>query len=119
MIRLVTVREVIRVVRKHFLEQFDSNYKYPDSHHFSAWRRSLGEARAALAALDLETCTREDVNNAIGATGWADNSCDECHRHFDVLVRIGDEPDLDTKWVDLCPDCLNAAATLLRDALGK
>lgn len=102
-------RDIIKGARQRFLEQYK---RHPDS-DVPGWDRSrtFGQVRAALAALDLETCTSGDVDKAIGVTGWGDNNCDECGGNFPVLIRLGYEPDYDSRWWDLCRDCLNKATT--------
>jgi len=53
----------------------------------------------------------------IGNCGWTKNACDVCDRQFSALIRIGDEPDYDARWQDLCVDCLTSALETLKAAL--
>lgn len=57
--------------------------------------------------------TVEQVNEIIGNKTWTVNPCDECGADCDVLVRIGDRPDHDARWVDLCAKCLAVATAAL------
>lgn len=68
----------------------------------------------AVAALP-RPLQRDAVREAMdGWPDWTDNRCDECHADRDVLIRIGDEPDYDARWVDLCADCLRKASKLAK-----
>jgi hypothetical protein len=110
---IIQRRDIIRTVRDRW------NSQYPDDNLDIGWERSerVGDIRVRLAALDLETCSVEDVDKAIGTSGWADNDCDCCKLSFPVLVHIGEEPDYDAKWQDLCAGCLSKAVTLLNEAV--
>ena len=67
------------------------------------------ETTKALAALP-PGFTAEQVNQIIGNNSWTENKCDECDMDAPVLVRIGDAPDYDARWMDLCPNCIRRAA---------
>lgn len=114
--QLIYRRDVIRNVRKMWADQYahyDENHKFPafgDNRGFT-----VKAIRDALARLDLENCDPQDVNEAIGTTGWADCRCDECDENYEVLVRIGQEPDYDARWQDLCGHCLSRAIAMLAD----
>lgn len=62
-----------------------------------------------LNALKPEELTPERINAIIGNDSWTNNTCDVCGHNFDVLVRIGQEPDYDTRWSDVCRGCLEVA----------
>jgi hypothetical protein len=101
--RLVTEREQIKKAVPAWFKQyadFRADYTLPD-------QRKVGEIRTKLAALDPETCSREQLD-AAGLDGWGTNECDECNRNMPILLRYGSEPDYDTQWQDLCADCLRA-----------
>jgi hypothetical protein len=105
--RVITKRDVIRGVRARWNEQY-ARYRDDETLNPVGGRVAVGTVRARLAALDLETCTGADIDAAIGAPRWAENRCDECDKDVDRLVRIGDEPDYDARWRDVCPDCIDA-----------
>jgi hypothetical protein len=108
-------RDVIKAAPARWLEQYKTN---ADS-HVCTWgvspRKTYGQIRAALAALNLETCQPSDIDAALGAPGWADNDCDECDKSFPVVLRIGEEPDYEARWRDVCADCLAKAAKILSE----
>lgn len=67
---------------------------------------------AALLALQ-PGFTAEQVNDIIGNDTWTECRCDECREDAPVLVQVGDEPDYEARWVDLCPDCISKALAAL------
>lgn len=105
--KLVQQRDVIRGVRERWLHQ----YRYSkDSDMIGLHtRRSVGEIRTRVQALDLETCSVDDVNQAIGASGWADNACDFCDGTHETTVQMGDEPDYKARYLNVCKPCLGRA----------
>jgi hypothetical protein len=108
--RAIYLRDVIRGVR----DRFNGQYReYRDGYRFPAGK-TVGEIKAALAGLNLDTCSRADVDEAMGTlTSWVSNACDECGAEHETLVRIGDEPDYDARWQDLCLSCLRKARDFL------
>ena len=109
-ITIVTKRDVIRSVPKAFRTQYGRN-----PGEVAAWSKSQktkGELVNAADALDVETCTAEEMDAAI-ETKWCGHKCDECDLEKDALVRIGQEPDYEARWVDICSDCLALAADRL------
>lgn len=112
--RLVTRREVIRSVAARWFKHYgrhDPSHTFPDG-------LTVGEVNDRVRALDVETCTKGDVD-ATGAIGFADNTCDECDTDHEALVRFGSEPGYDMRWQDLCADCLTKASTMLQSELSK
>lgn len=58
-----------------------------------------------------------DVDRIIGNTSWTDCPCDLCKKTSEVLIRVGDEPDYEARWLDICPACiahLSAVVAALR-----
>lgn len=108
-------RDVIRSARDRWLEQYKRD---ADSEVFPHGR-TRGQVREALAALDLETCARADVDAAIGVTGWAGLRCDECGETPSMVIRFGEEPDWEARWQELCADCLGKGLSLLRETRPK
>lgn len=112
--KVITQRDVIRTVPARFREQYSFALDVEAAWKPGSTRRDIA---AALDALDIETCTTTDIDHALGVTGWADNKCDECGAsNRPVLVRLGEEPDYDARWIDLCPSCLAEAALMIGDA---
>ena len=77
----------------------------------TSWQQS--EKRAIwVQLLALKDPTPEQVDTVIGNTSWTDVRCDECKRHVEVAVRLGDEPDYDSATATICLDCLHKALEL-------
>ena len=114
-IRPVYRRDIIRGVRDAWNRQYadwDGSYRFPDG-------CTVAEIRRGLEALDLETCSVEDVKAAMGTGGWVSNQCDACGQDFPVLLEIGDEPDYEARWLDLCEGCLETALLKIRSLKHK
>ena len=109
-IQVITKRDVIRGVRDKWLGQYRAS---PDEARLR-WdhQRTFGDVRRSLGALDLEACESTDIDRAIGVTDWASLKCDECSADCELLVRIGDEPDYDNRWIDVCVNCLRTAVKM-------
>ena len=113
---LIEKRDVIRTVRDRWNNQYRG---YQDDYMlgYKSDKKSVGDIRRGLEALDLETCTEKDINNVIGPnTNWASIDCDGCGKNVDLAVRLGQEPDYEARWQDICPDCLSSALKFLKKA---
>lgn len=113
---LLTTRDMIRTVAERWNRSFG---KFPDGSR----QRDAG---ARLAALDLETATREDVKEIVENDGWVKLTCDQCGQDADAIVVVGDMPERDGEsctvqqcssgayscTVDLCLSCMYKAARL-------
>jgi hypothetical protein len=78
----------------------------------------MSEVIRLLRALDVETATAADVNAIIGNNTWASLTCDGCGEDKYRILRLGDEPDYEARWQDLCLDCLEDAKNQLEASLG-
>jgi hypothetical protein len=106
-------RDVIRDVLRRYTDQY-ANYADDYMIGDSRTRQAVGDTKKALAALNLDTCSVSDVDAAMnGTTGWADLNCDECGESVPILVRIGQEPDYEARWWDVCESCLRKSLALL------
>ena len=113
--RIIQRRDVIRSVPEKFNEQYRGS---ADDRLIGIGdgRRTVGSIREALAQLDLETCSAADIGVAMGqpGSGWAVNRCNECGEDSPILIHIGDDPDYEAQWQDLCLDCLKRALKSLK-----
>lgn len=110
-------RDIIRNARQTWNEQYR---RYPDE-KVVGWSktRTAESIRTALENLDLETCSSTDIDAAIATTGWADNKCDTCGKNCAVVLRLGEEPDYEARWWDICADCLMEAGEFLASTFAK
>lgn len=109
---VITKRGIIRSVPARFEQQ------YGRDRNGTSWKGIItrGEMIDALNALDVGTCSAEAINEIIGNKSWTSNKCDACDTECEVLVRIGDEPDYEARWQDLCARCLSDAARVATSA---
>lgn len=112
--KIITKRDVIRGSR----EKWVRHYKHYRDDYIVGWGDMLpaGEIRTKLAALNLETCTQKDVDDAIQAgSSWAALYCDICDKDVERLLRVGGEPDYEASWIDICADCLASLPKALEE----
>lgn len=110
--RIITQRDVIKGVPEKFRSQYGH---FLDTPAFWKPGSTKGAIADALDALDTERCSTADVDEVIGVGHWAANKCDECGaENCETLVRLGEEPDYEARWLDLCAGCLTAALEAVR-----
>lgn len=98
-ISIIKKRDVIKAIPKRWRKHYPDNFYGNDK--LEIWQK--------LALLNTETCDPSVIDDIIGNESWTSLKCDECDREQDILVRIGEEPDYEARWQDLCADCLRAA----------
>jgi hypothetical protein len=122
--QVIHKRDIIRNVRERWEEQYhgyESDFKFglplldTQGKLIPKSGPTVGEIRAALSTLDLETCSSADVDAAIGVAGWANNCCSECGEDCYMLVQIGEVPDYEAQYINICIGCLEKAHKLLQD----
>lgn len=111
--KIIRKRDKIRSVRECFSQQYKN---FCDDWTFASGE-PIGPIRLALAKLNLETCSSNDVDRALGTTGWVSNCCDECGGDFETLVRFGEGSDYEERWQDLCHMCLVKAILAIEPLL--
>jgi len=86
-------------------ERFARNY----AHYKTApWKNDepIASIVQKLKALDVATCDYSEIKEAIG-TDWTNLDCDICGKSdCETVARIGDEPDYEARWQDICLPCL-------------
>ena len=93
MIKLVTIRDNIRAVAASWRKQ-----QAIDSH-------GVRTTYSQLNMLNPETDGPADVAAIIGNDWGTQLVCDECGRNVDAVVRIGEEPWIDSATVEICREC--------------
>lgn len=109
--RVETERERVRAVADRWAAQYPI-HQWPDRPD-----SALNHKRATIAklrAIDVETATAAEVNEIIGNDSWCGpDNCDECGvRTFD-MVHIGEEPDYEARYVEVCRGCLLKMVSLI------
>lgn len=107
---IVTIRDVIKADVPQFIGYWERNGADGEA----LWKRGWTHRQIidALKALDLDTCTREELN-AVYGNERVRFQCDECGVESEALVHIGDEPDYEVRYLRLCRDCLGVAFRLI------
>lgn len=91
------------------------------------WRSSYRDDRLndsglsigkALAELDPETATAEQVNSIIGNRSWTiPDPCSECgNQAAKTVIQLGQEPDYESCTAWICLPCLKKAAKLAKES---
>lgn len=100
---LITTRDLIRTSAERWMSTF--NQDQPRSvHHLKG---------ARLAALDLETATRDDVQAIVGNDSLTKLLCCQCGQETDAVVVVGQEIDWESRTAELCLSCMRLAANLV------
>jgi hypothetical protein len=74
--------------------------------------RKPQEIEAELRALPANA-TSQEIDAVMGNGSWTNLKCDDCGtRHLSVVVSVGEEPDDESRTVQLCVFCAQAAAAL-------
>lgn len=68
------------------------------------------ETYKRLQRLNLETCSAKDVADVIGNSSWTTLKCDECGQEADWVLRVGEEPDYESRTACLCKACAGKVA---------
>ena len=106
--KVVTKRELIQGVRFRWIKEH--GHMNPKSRMYNG---TVQEIRDKVMSLDLDTCSEEDVVDAMGHASWVWNRCDCCGESVQELIRFGDEPDYEANWQDICLNCLRLSTGLL------
>lgn len=95
---VITQRSIILGVSKAWDTQYGGT---PDDPHHELIGKRLRE-------LDLSTASKRTVNKIIGNDSWTRlPACDECgQKNVPVSVRVGQEPDWESRTATLCVPCL-------------
>jgi len=111
--KVITKRDMIREVAKAWRACYGLTPGRPISY---------GKDRAAiltqLEALDMETCTEEDVSRITGNELWIRLTCDECGSEVSAVIEIGEEYDYESDKAHLCFQCVAIARDLIKDLRG-
>lgn len=111
--KVLSQRELILGVVLAWKRQYPVDYELVGDISSNAVLRKLEK-------LDLGTCTASDVDLAIEGragikSGWVWYNCSECNGYDkDWVVEFGGDDDLEISSAQLCRECLQKAADLLK-----
>lgn len=77
--------------------------QYPEEHYGDGDKKSAIRRMLQLMPLPLKSSA---IDALIGNTSWTAHRCDVCDADSDLLIRVGDDPDHDSRWLDICPNCI-------------
>lgn len=111
-VEIVTQRDIIRGAAKRFRESYGSDLDSVSWKGDKTRRDILNE----LEALDADTASAAQVDEIIGNNSWTGFNCDLCGEPQTLIIRAGDEPDYEARWLDICPKCVCGMAKLVETA---
>lgn len=97
--KVITQRDRILTVADRWRRQY--SYKGVDQDKLDILKN--------LEALDLATCSAEDVDRVIGNNSWTCVDCNECEAKTDWVIVVGEEPDYESQTARLCRSCVQRA----------
>jgi len=106
--RLLTRRPLIQSVAARWRQQY---------YRSGAWGGYTGDARLIyekLSALNLDSATRQEVDDIIGNSSWTVIQCGGCQRDVEVAAEVGELPDWESATVILCAECIALAGKVVR-----
>lgn len=111
--KVITERNAIKQAREHWKD----SYARDSADRKTGWcSKTFGQIRTDLDALDIDSCSVEDLAQALGTTGWGLIKCDECGERQNKLVRMGEKPDYEARWQDICAHCLDRGLDIISSA---
>lgn len=109
-VRVRTARDEMRRVAERFLRQHQRDLDSPAYWDRDKGGRTKRQIYEGLVALDVETCTLDDVVAAGLSSSWVTEDCDICNRTQKLWFEIGEEPDYEARYLDLCAPCIVSLA---------
>lgn len=97
----ITRRDVMRGIPCTFRKQQRSVLMY-----YPERRRVIQR----LLEMDMETCSRREIDNLIGNDSWTHNDCNVCGHDSEILVHLVRNF---AEYIDVCPSCLKKALSLV------
>jgi hypothetical protein len=101
-IEIITAQEKLRDVPRQWRKQYEGKPVTKWNNH--------PEMTAKLMALKWPF-TKDQVDSIIGNTTWTELKCDLCDSDADALARLSC---WETRYIDICLDCLNKAVSRLK-----
>jgi hypothetical protein len=110
---VVTERDLIKTVAKRWRNRF---YSYIDGWLHLEW---LDTEKAYNELLKLPpNATGAQVEAITGSLSWTKITCDECGIPAELIVIIGEKPDMERSPAGVCIDCLEKAVDIAKSTKG-
>ena len=109
--RLIHKRTVIKLVPRRWREQYhDRRWETITTKH--GRDISADAIYQQLQALDLDTCSEQDVIDIVENSSWTTIRCEACERSVEHAVLI--DGNAGTTGVLICPSCIGKATKFLQ-----
>ena len=99
-----------RKIISQVLKLWEQTYSGYHNEHVFPNGHTVQQNIEALKALDLDTCSREDIDNIMGNQSWTDNHCCECKEDIETTVFLGETD-------KFCLICITKAAEALETSI--
>lgn len=99
----ITKKAILNSVAERFKRQ------YPNNTNFTNGRSSDEIIKKLESTTNL---TEKLATDIIGNSSWTRNTCDECKIDVKTLIKLGEDPDCESRTASICKDCLNKALSL-------
>lgn len=109
--KLITRQSLATEVAQRWKEQYFSS-----THGWSElFLRNARDIHIKLKSLG-PTPNPDDVDSAIGTSGWTTLRCDECREIVERAVQLGQEPDYESSTAIVCQECITRAVLLVTES---
>lgn len=106
---LITERSMIRGI----IASWEKSYYYPRDGWYDEEKHRICDK---LSALDLDTCSVENIAAIIGNDSWTTCQCNQCGSKEFPFVMVGEKPGYDRATAILCRNCIRKVFDVMLDA---
>ena len=100
-------KDVIANIPRRWMERYDNGAR--------GWYDS-GKKAIYDALVSEGDLTAEKASAIIGNDSWVWLTCDICGKNdCNTIWRVGETPDYDARWLDICPSCIADMAEKAKD----
>lgn len=100
------MKETKLIYKRDHLDRIPQRWRSQYGHGYYANDEDKQKIQRGLDALPQGKFTADEADQIIGNKSWSKFECDICGHDKDVLLRMGDEPDYEARWLDCCRECL-------------
>lgn len=97
------------IYKRDRLDGIAQKWRNTYGHGFYANDPDKQKIQDKLDALAPKQFLPEEADTIIGNSSWTEFKCDLCKQDKDVLMRMGEEPDYESRWLDCCQECITKA----------
>lgn len=110
MMKLITVESLCKDVTQRWKDQYYDGKRWKIIHS--------GDSEIIYKALVKlgESPKASEIEEIIGNASWTSAFCNECEKHVDALVELGEAPDYASATARICLSCLEKAIKLAKES---